>query len=139
MGLVDIIAISRSHTRIFNPIAILQLMLLFDLLQAVKELKFLAVRQLVIQVVNLFPMASVGPALICQIVMVYLQHLQTEASQAIEVIDGVESRLVILVNHIMAYKTYPMAHPCKQLLAIHAFNTEILIDTFRPLSSMSMV
>ena len=44
VGLVDTIAISHSHTRAFNPIAILQLMLLFDLLQAVKELEFLAVR-----------------------------------------------------------------------------------------------
>ena len=95
--------------------------------------------QLVIQVVNLFPMASVGPIVVCQIILVYLQHQQTEASQAIVVIGGVVSRSVIPIHHIMACKTLSMAHLCKQLLAIHVFHIEILIDTFDPLSSMSMV
>ena len=138
MDLVDIIAISHNHTKAFNPTAILQLMLLFILLQVEKEIKFLAIRQLVNQVVNLFPMASVGPTLVCQIVMVYLQHLQTEASQAIVEKGGVVSKSVILVHHIMACKTYLMAHLYRQLLAALVFHIEILIDTFHLLSSMSM-
>ena len=84
-------------------------------------------------------MASVESTLVCQIVMAYLQHLQKEASQAIVVISGVVSRSVILVHHIMACKIYLMAHLYKQSLAIHVSHTEILIDTFHPLSSMSMV
>ena len=94
---------------------------------------------MVIQVVNLFPMAFVRLAVVCLIVLVYLQHLQTEASLAFVVIGVVVSRSVIPIHHIMACKILLMAHLCKQLLAIHVFHIEILIDTFHPLSSMSMV
>ena len=139
MGLLDIIAVSHNHTEAFNLIVILQLMLLLNLLQAVKELKFLVVKQLVIQAVNLFPMAIVMPAMVCQIFLVYLQHLQTEASQAFVVKGDVVSRSVVPIHRIVACKTNLMAHLCKQLLAIHVFHIEILIDTFSPQSSMSMV
>ena len=139
MGLVDIIAVIHNHTEAFNLTVILQLMLPFDLFQAIKELKSLVARQLVSQVVNLFPMAIVGPAVVCQIVLVYLQHLQTEASQAFVVRGGEVSRSVVPIHRIMACKTNLMGHLCKQLLAIHVFHIEILIDTFSPLSSMSMV
>ena len=43
VGLVDIIAINRNHTMAFNPIAILQLMLPFNL-PLVEELKLLVAR-----------------------------------------------------------------------------------------------
>ena len=94
---------------------------------------------MVIQVVNLFPMAFVGLAVVCLIVLVYLQHLQTEASLAFVVIGVVVSRSVIPIHHITACKILLMAHLCKQLLAIHVFHIEILIDTFNPQSSKSMV
>ena len=92
MDLKDTVAIIHNHTKAFDPIAILQLMFPFNLFQAVKELGFLVVEQLAIQVVNLFPMAFVGLAVVCQIVLVYHQHLQTMASQAIVVIGGVVFR-----------------------------------------------
>ena len=84
-------------------------------------------------------MAFVGLTRVYLIVLVYLQHPQTEASQAFVVIGVVVSRSVIPIHHIMACKILLMAHLCKQLLAIHVFHIEILIDTFDPLSSMSMV
>ena len=84
-------------------------------------------------------MAFVGLTRVYLIVLVYLQHPQTEASQAFVVIGVVVSRSVIPIHHIMACKILLMAHLCKQLLAIHVFHIEIQIDTFHPLSSMSMV
>ena len=72
MSLVDITAVNHNHTRAFNPTAILQLMLPFNLPLAVEELKLLVAKQLVIQVVILFPIAFVEPAEVCQIVLVHL-------------------------------------------------------------------
>ena len=114
MGLLDIIAVSHNHTEAFNLIVILQLMLPFDLFQVIKDLKSPVARQLVSQVVKLFPMAIVGPAVVCQIVLVYLQHLQTEASQAFVVKGDVVSRSVVPIHRIVACKTNLMAHLCKR-------------------------
>ena len=94
---------------------------------------------MVIQFVSLFAMAFVGLTGVYLIVLVYLQHPQTKAGLASLVIGVVVSRSVIPIHHIMACKILLMAHLCKQLLAIHVFHIEILIDTFHPLSSMSMV